>query len=219
MSVLDSVNLSPLQRNTLEQATARYETEVENLASYLGERGIDRGAAISRRLGYVSSPMPGHERFVGYVALPYLTAGGGVVAIKFRCARSHDCKAVGCQRYDAPAGQGARLYGADTLANGGETAAVVEGEFKAIIVQRMLGIPAVGTSAGVWMDHWPRTLADFQKVLVIADNDDPGLKHAKDKVLKSLPQGQLVVPPAEFPKIDDWIVSQGADAVREAIGL
>jgi hypothetical protein len=162
--------------------------------------------------------MPGHERFTGWVSLPYVTPAG-VVAMKFRCASDHDCKAEGCQRYDAPAGQKAKLYGAGDLVNGGDVAAVVEGELKAVAVKQGLGIPAVATSAGQWLEHWPRTLADYDRVLVIADNDDAGLKHAKDKVLKSLPQGRLVVPPSEFPKIDDWLLAVGADAVREAIGL
>ena len=139
--------------------------------------------------------------------------------MKFRCIKPHDCKAEGCQRYDAPAGQKAKLYGAGDLVNGGDVAAVVEGELKAIMVKQELGIPAVGTSAGQWLEHWPRTLADFEKVLIIADNDDAGLKHAKDKVLKSLPQGRLVVPPNEHLKIDDWLLAVGAEEVRSAIGL
>ena len=202
----------------MEQATARYAANVYSLASYLDARGIGEQAAISARLGLVSDPVVGHERFVGWMSIPYVTPAGPV-AMKFRCVSDHDCKDVGCQRYDAPAGQKARLYGAHTLIQGGEVAAVAEGEFKQIVVHNVLGIPAVSTSAGAWLDHYPRTLADYGKVLVIADNDDPGLKHAKDKVLKSLPQGQLVVPPAEFPKIDDWIASVGPDEVKEAIGL
>jgi DNA primase len=142
-----------------------------------------------------------------------------VVALKFRCLRHEDCKAEGCQRYDAPSGQKAKLYGAGDLANGGDVAAVVEGEFKAIAVAQELGIPAVGTSAGQWLEHWPRTLADFERVLVIADNDDAGVKHAKDKVLKTLPQGRLIVPPIEYPKVDDWLAGVGTDEVRKAIGL
>ena len=191
---------------------------VDQAGAFLSARGVTRDTAISRHLGCVSDPAPGHERFKGWLAIPYVT-NGGVVAMKFRCIKHGDCKAEGCQRYDAPAGQKARLFGAADLANGGDVAAVVEGEFKAMMVQQDLGIPAVSSSAGVWMEHWPRTLADFDRVLVIADNDDAGLKHAKDKVLKSLPQGRLVVPPGEHPKVDDWLVAVGADEVRKAIGL
>lgn len=152
------------------------------------------------------------------LSIPFLTAAG-VVAMKFRCIEAHDCKAEGCQRYDAPAGQKARLYNASALAKGGPVAAVVEGEFKAMAVHDQLGVPAVGTSAGVWMDHWPRCLADFDRVLVISDNDEAGLKHARGKVLKTMQNAELVVPPEEHPKIDDWINAVGVETVRRALDV
>jgi len=216
--LLDSLIPNGSQLAFLTEAAKRYAMTVDQAGAFLSARGVTRDTAISRHLGYVSEPAPGHERFKGWVAIPYVT-NGGVVAMKFRCCKDHDCKAESCQRYDAPAGQKARLYGAADLASGGDVAAVVEGEFKAIVVSQELGIPAVSTSAGQWLEHWPRTLADFDRVLVIADNDDAGMKHAKDKVLKSLPQGRLVVPPSEHPKVDDWLHDVGADEVRKAIGL
>lgn len=214
--------LSSVQKNSLETATAKYQASVGDLASYLLGRGISKQAALDSRLGCVSDPEPGHERFRGWLAIPFIT-DAGVVAMKFRCASDHHCKAVDCQRYDAPAGQKARLFNAGVLAQGGEVCAVVEGEIKAIVTTHELGIPAVGTSAGVWLDHWPRCLADYDRVLVIADNDikadgsNPGVRHAK-KVLATLPQGELVTPPPGID-IDDWIVRDGAEAVRERIGL
>lgn len=218
MSVLDSLSLSPSLRESLARATAEFEKNVEDLASFLEPRGIGRADAISARLGRASE-WPGFERFAGMMAIPYTRPGNAVVAIKFRCIKPHDCKAEGCQRYDAPAGQAARLYGADHLLRAGDVAAVVEGELKARVVTDTLGVPAVGTSAGVWLDHWPRTLADFDRVLVIADNDEAGLKHAKGKVLKTIPNAELIVPPAEFPKIDDWIVATDVATVRKALGI
>lgn len=213
--------LSVSQRNSLQTAAEKYAQNVEGLRSYLGARGISHDTATRvAHLGHVLEPEPGHERFEGWMSLPYVTPAG-VVAMKFRCISDHDCHAVGCQRYDAPSGQKARLYGAGSLAHtDSPIAAVVEGEFKAMVVQQELGIPAVGTSAGLWREHWARCLADFDEVLVIADNDDAGVKHAKDKVLKALPhQGRLVVPPLEFPKIDDWLITVGAETVKKEIGL
>lgn len=222
--MLDSLTLSASQKLTLEQATARYEANVEVLGSYLDGRGISRDAATSQRLGCVSDPIAGHERFEGMLALPYLTASGAVVGFKMRCVKDHDCKAEHCQRYDTPSGQKTRLYNAGVLASGGEVCAVVEGEIKAIVCTHVLGVPAVGTPAGSWLEHWPRALADFDKVLVIADNDvkedgsNPGLKHAKDKVMKTLPNAELVVPPPGVD-LDQWVLDAGAPAVRKAMGL
>lgn len=221
MSSLDSLMLPAERRNSLERATAAAEKNLglPEVGSFLEPRGITFEAASASRLGCLSEPIPGFERFVGMLAIPYLTGSGAVVAIKYRCIRDHDCKAEGCQRYDAPDGQKAKLYNAGALAKPGAIAAVVEGELKARVVSDVLGIPAVGTSAGVWMDHWPRCLADFDRVLVIADNDEPGLKHAKGKVLKTISGAELVVPPADHPKIDDWINEVGVEPVRKALNV
>lgn len=216
--MLEQLMLSAAQRNSLERVTAAGEKNVDLLRSFLEPRGIEREDAIGARLGCLSESVPGYERFQGKLVIPYLS-GSGPVAVKFRCIEPHDCKAVDCQRYDAPDGQKARLYNAGVLVNGGSTVAVVEGELKARVVTDRLGIPAVGTSAGVWMEHWARCLADYDRVLVIADNDDAGLKHAKSKVMKAISRAELIVPPLSSPKIDDWFVAEGADAVRQAIGL
>lgn len=214
--MLEQLMLSASQRNALERVTASAETNVDLLASFLEPRGITREAAASARLGCLSEHIPGYERFIGWMCIPYVSVSG-VVGLKFRCIEHEDCKAVECQRYDAPAGSKPRLYNAGALANGGEVMAVVEGELKARVVSDVLGIPAVGTSAGQWMEWWPRCFADYERVLVIADNDDAGLKHAKGKVLKTISRAELIVPPNDNPKIDDWTVAVGADVVRTAI--
>ena len=219
---LDSQLLSASQRSSLAEATARYEKNVEAAASFLAARGIDKAVALSYRLGVVSEPVAGHERFQGWLSVPYVTKGG-TVAIKFRCIRDHDCEAERCQRYDAPAGQRVRLFNARVCDEGGDIGAVVEGEFKAIAVTERLGIPAVSTSAGIWLDHWPRCMSNFDRVVVIADNDvksdesNPGMKHAQ-KVRKSIEGADLLVPPPGL-KIDDWINRDGAEAVRKELGL
>jgi hypothetical protein len=221
--VLDSLLLSSSQRASLDQATALYHSNVEALGSYLEPRGISRGAALSAHLGLVSDPIPGHERFKGWMSIPYLTQAG-TVAMKFRCIADHDCKAEHCQRYDAPSGQKARLFNAGVLAKGGEVCAVLEGELKALVCTHEVGVPAVGTSAGIWLEHWPRCFADFNRVVVIADNDqkedgsNPGLKHAKDKVMKTLPNAELVIPPPGV-QLDEWVLAEGVEMVRKAMGL
>lgn len=214
--------LSASQKSLLDEATRRYESNVLAAASYLEARGVAPEEATSYRLGVVSDPVVGHERFIGMLAIPYAT-GAGTVAMKFRCIKDHDCKAEQCQRYDAPAGQKTRLYNAQALATGGDIAAVVEGEFKAICCSSKLGIPAVGTNAGTWLDHWSRCFGDFDRVLVIADNDvhedgsNPGRKHA-EKVVKAVPGAELVLPPPGV-QLDDWVLQEGAESVLERIGL
>lgn len=217
---LDSLILSNSVRSFLEEATSRYEANVNQAASYLIGRGLDQGAATGARLGVVSDPMPGHERFRGMVSIPYLTPAG-VVAIKFRCAEPHDCKAEGHEKYNAPTGQKARLYGVQALHTKGDTVAIVEGEFSSIVMTHVVGIPTVGTPSTQWHDHWTRCFSDYERVLVIADNDlkpdgsNPGEKHAK-KVVSAVPNARLILPPPGLDP-DEWIQVEGADVVRKKV--
>lgn len=221
--MLDSLLPSSAQLNSLERATARYHENVEAVASFLVSRGIGKEAAYEQRLGLVSDPLPGHERFAGHMSLPYQTVGG-VVAIKFRCIADHNCKDVGCQRYDQPSGQKVHLFNAGVLATTkADVVAVCEGELDAILCTHELGIPAVGTAAGTWLDHYPRCFADFEEVVIIADHDvkpdgsSPGIKHAK-RVQATISRSRIVVPPAGLD-LGEWVAQEGREAVLKGIGL
>lgn len=222
--MLDSLLPSVAQRNSLETAATRYAENVEALASFLRARGIGREAASAQLLGLVSDPVPGHERFAGWMSVPYVTPGG-VLAMKFRCIADHNCKDVGCQRYDQPAGQKVHLFNAGVLASTkSDVVAVCEGELDAILCTHELGIPAVGTAAGTWLDHYPRCFADFEEVVIIADHDvkfdkngrefSPGRKHA-EKVRSTVPNSRIVLPPPGAD-LGEWFLAEGREAVLKA---
>jgi hypothetical protein len=216
--VLDSLTLAESQRVFLERATAAYERDVDALGPFLVGRGITREAAVSARLGRVSEPEPGHERFAGMMSIPYVLPSG-VVAMKFR--RLDD----GTPKYDGPSGQGARLYNAGVIASThSNIIAICEGELDALVCTSVVGVPGVGRpGGGTWLDHWSRCFADFERVLIVADNDDkedgsnPGLKSAK-AVQKRVPNSQIVLPPLGMD-LGEWVLHDGADAVRKAMGL
>lgn len=217
--MLDSLTLSVSQRNSLETATAKYEEGRDRLASYLASRGIDQAGASRLRLGFVSEAVPGHERFVGMMAIPYLTPAGPV-AIKFR---NLDPDSLG-PKYDGPSGQHARLYNVSALLDTTtDTAVICEGELDAAVCSVTVGVPAVGTPGTTWLDHFPRCFADFDRVLIVADNDNkadgsnPGLKHAKH-VQSTISRSRIVMPPLGMD-LGEWFLSAGADAVREGLGL
>lgn len=215
--MLDSLVPSSSQRSSLAEALARYSGNVDQAASYLAARGVSREAAQEFRLGVCVEPAPGHERFDGMLSIPYLDAYGDPVAVKFRRLNDDDRP-----KYDAPAGQKARLFNARVCAEGGPVVLVCEGEMSALIASAQLGVAAVGTPGTQWHPHWGRCLADFDRIVVVADHDakedgsDPGLAHAK-KVRKAL-DAELVLPPEQMD-LDEWIVSAGADTVRKALGL
>lgn len=228
--MLDLLALSKSQRGFLAEAAERYHQTVEDVAPYLASRGVTREAAVSFRLGGVSDPMPGHERFRGMVSIPYLSPNG-VLGFKFRCTMNHEgtCKENGHAKYDSPSGQGARLYNVNAFHEGGDVIAIVEGEMKALICSSLVGVPAVGTPGTQWVKehpHWPRCFADYERVIVVADHDldengkqDPGkgVGHAK-KIVSTLQGADLVVPPPGLD-LDEWVLRDGVDAVRKAMGL
>lgn len=149
------------------------------------------------------------------LSIPYITPAG-VVAIKFRRLEGEGSK------YDGPS-QKARLYNAGVLVDGGSVVAVCEGELDAVVAEAALGIPAVATPGTSWLPHWGRALADFDRVLVVADHDakedgsDPGRKHA-DKLVKEIHNAELVLPPAGLD-LGEWIQQDGAESVRKVAGL
>lgn len=209
--------LSPSLSASLLEATERYSRSVAAAAFYLEGRGVTEQVALSFRLGVVSDPIPGHERFAGMLAIPYLTPRG-VVAMKFR--RFDGTEGA---KYDSPLGQKLRLFNAQSLASGGDVALICEGEFDTIAATSALGVPAVGTPGTNWFDHWPRCFGDFDRVVIVADNDkkedesNPGVKHAQ-KIAKSISGAEVVLPPMGLD-LSEWIQGHGVEAVRGALDI
>lgn len=218
---LDGLISSAERKRSLAQTAARYHQNVIAAAFYLEGRGLGPDDATSHLLGVVSDPIPEHSRFTGMLSIPYVTHDEGVIGFKFR--RIDDSEGP---KYDSPAGQKAHLYNARSLAEGGSVAVVCEGELDAVAAQSALSVPAVGVpGVSTWQGnpHWARCFSDFDRVLVIADNDvkedgsNPGMKLAQ-RIVKDVAGAELVTPP---PGLDmtDWLLQDGPESVREALGL
>ena len=199
-------------RASLTARAERYAQTIDRAASYLAARGIDRELAASFHLGVVSDPEPHDERFTGMLSIPYLTHRGDVLALKFRRMAGDGPK------YDSPSGQKQRLFNARSLVAGGDTAVILEGELDCIIASRVLEVPCVGTPGTNWMPAWTRCFADFERVLVVCDNDvkddgtNPGRRHG-EKLVKQIPNAEMVLPPAGHD-FNSWVLDAGADVVR-----
>lgn len=214
------------QRRFLEDATATYQRQLEQDASlcstdareYLAERWFDARTYPRYRLGVVAAPRPGHEHVTGRLAIPYLTPAG-VVDIKFRCIAGHVCKDVKCPKYIATEGGGNRLYNARAVLATTELAVICEGEFDAMAVSAMAGIPAVGyPGADTWArnTHWPRVFAGLD-VVVVADGDKAGTTAAK-AVARTLDSARVVHMP-DGEDANSMIVKEGPEAFRERLGI
>jgi len=166
--------LSKEQRRYLERATLTYAENLDVAAGWLEGRGIDLAHARSRGLGVVTDPLPGHESYVGRLAIPYLT-DVGPVNMNFRCMEDHNCKEIPHhKKYLKRKGSGTNLYGVQSASWADDWIVVTEGEIDALIWQQ-IGVPAIGVpGAENWKDYWVNVFEDFSRVYLAEDGDDAG---------------------------------------------
>lgn len=194
------MRLTKEQRISLESQTARYENNLHLAEGYLAGRGITQHTAVTARLGVVDEPVQGDRDAEGNrLSIPYLTRSG-VVDVRYRCIRDHDCGEAGHAKYLGRAGASLRIYGVGSLVEAGSWICVTEGELDALVL-RQLGHPAVGLpGAESWKPHWRLLFEDFSRIIVFGDGDDAGQRFAKNLAagfpqtveISMMPQGQDV---------------------------
>ena len=203
-------------RHSLEEATTQYQGKRETVVTYLAARGLPESTADAFRLGYVQSPVTGHEQYQGRLAIPYLTRGG-VVALRFRCLRKHDCKQSGCPKYLSMDNARPHLYNVADLFSPIPYIGIAEGELDAIALHSA-GIPAVGVAGvSMWRSHFTRLFTGYTQVLVFADGDDAGKGLAKN-LTQVLDNARIVHLP-EGVDVNDVYQTEGPQALRERAGL
>lgn len=206
------------QTKSLLEAVTHYSQALsDEAAAYLEGRGISREIAQQFMLGSVSDPINGHEQFNGWISIPYVTALGMCVSVKFR--RLDDGK----PKYGQPLGQKLHLYNvADTLADSGRIV-VTEGELDAVIVSGVLGIPAVGVpGVAAWKPFYTKLFTGFDTIYVVGDNDikedgsNPGAEFAK-RVAGEINNSQIVQLPAGMD-ITDFYLAHGKEQTTNLVG-
>lgn len=169
------------------------------------------------RLGYVGDPLPGHEQFRGYLAIPYLRWSQehkwAVVSIRFRCLEQHDHKGHG--KYMTAAGDRPRLFNTLALLKDSPKVAITEGEIDAITAQ-VCGIPAVGVPGSqAWQPHFREPFLGYRDVYVLADGDDAGMTFA-NTVASTLPNAKVIpMPPGE--DVNSLVGAKGKEALLERL--
>lgn len=182
--------LSESQREALEEATASYQEAVTgDAARWLVARGIDRATAATFRLGVVGDPMPGHERFRGMLAIPYLDRAGAPLQLRFRCFQDHEHRDFFHGKYNSVAGDPVRIFNVRAVHEAKDVISVTEGEFDAMILEK-IGLRAVAVpGANLWRPHFRRVLAGFSRIHVWGDPDEAGADFT-NKVTRSLRQAK-----------------------------
>lgn len=184
--------LSVSQRETLEEATRAYEGALTaEVAQYLHARGLGREEATSARLGVVADPFPGHAKYRGMLAIPYLDRNGKPLTIRFRCLQEHNHRDFFHGKYNTLKDDIPRMYGIDSIHQAGDEIHITEGELDRAIL-RKLGLYAVAApGANMWAGRHRRMLAGFSKVWVWGDPDEAGAEFSA-KICRQLRTAKAV---------------------------
>lgn len=205
--------LSESLRQSLATATVRYNAAVDQAADYLGQRGITKDVADKHLLGFVTPENVdvGHDSYVNRLVIPYLTPTG-VVDVRFRSI-SDDAG----PKYLGRPGAELQMYNVMAFQDPSDVIAICEGELDTIVAG-MCGIPAVGL-AGVnaWKPFYTRAFLDYQRVIVLADGDQPGREMGK-RIAQQIDHA-IVVSMPDGMDVNSTFLAEGADAVRRRIGV
>ena len=202
---------SALQKELLGRAVEKYAANISQAEDYLRSRGIPLEVARLARLGVVVEPDAGHEAFTGRLSIPYITKTG-VVDLRFRSLNP----AVE-PKYMGMTGAETRMYNVIDVEKAGDYIGVCEGELDTLTLSACVGFPCVGVpGANSWKRHYTRLLADFERVFVFADGDQPGTEFARG-LARELPVTIVQFPDGE--DVNSFYVSQGADAIWQKVGL
>ncbi|GAA0406371.1 topoisomerase [Streptomyces luteireticuli] len=225
---------SELLKADLVEAAKRYSSRYEESPAelYVVQRGL--GHMANRfRLGYVSSPIAGHEQYRGRLAIPYLRPAGGirsVATIRFRCIADTCIKAPdgsflpperethdGHAKYLSLPGHSPRLYNTWALIRPSPYIVVGEGEFDPM-ASESADVPAIGPpGVATWRDHFAPALAGYEVVFSIGDGDPAGRKF-NEEMASRLPN----VKPIDLGDgydINRYVQEHGCEAFRTKLGV
>lgn len=194
---------SALQKELLGKATEKYGASIYLAEDYLRNRGIPIEVARLAQLGVVGEPEVGHEAYVGRLAIPYVTKTG-VVDLRFRSLNP----AVE-PKYMGLTGAETKMYNVLDIEKANNFIGVCEGELDTVTMSGCIGIPCIGVpGANSWKKHYTRLLADFERVFVFADGDQPGTEFARS-LARELPVTIIQLPDGH--DVNSMFVQEGAD--------
>lgn len=211
--------LTKLQLESLAKVAKDYHKALSAEAiAYLVARGISKEAAQYAQLGLITGDYAPHSSYAGWLSIPYIVVGEGVVGFKFRRLGE------GNPKYGAPTNQKSHLYNVRDLEEESDVLVICEGEFDTLIVSQILKVPAVGCpGVASWKQHFGKMVIGYDRVLIVGDNDDkadgtnPGQDFAR-RVAQEVPNSQIVQLPSGMD-ITDCYLTEGPDKLRERLGL
>ena len=202
---------SGLQKELLGIAAATYAESISLAEDYLASRGIPLEVARLASLGVVAKPETGHEAYVGRLSIPYITKTG-VVDLRFRSLNP----AVE-PKYMGMTGAETKMYNVLDVERASDYIAVCEGEIDTLTLSRIIGIPCVGVpGANSWKKHYTRLLADFERVFIFADGDQPGTEFARS-LARELPV--TIIQSPDGHDVNSLFLQEGKDYFYSKLGI
>jgi len=210
--------LSQEQAKSLQEAAHHYAEAISDEAlAYLAGRGISEEVAARYRLGTITDPIEGHQGYEGWISIPYFTALDLCVGFKFR--RLDDGK----PKYGSPVGQKTHLFNVVATMSATKSIVICEGEFDAIIMDSVVGVPAVGVpGVAAWKPFYPKLFGGFDVVYILGDNDvkedgtNPGAEFSR-RVAGEVLNSQIVQLPPGMDITDFYLVN-GKEVTANLVG-
>lgn len=210
--------LSNAQKNSLEKRVAAYHSQLflddTGLLDYLiDDRGLEPETLSQFQLGAVVHPEASDEPALGKIAIPYLTMNGPV-SLRFRRGPEGDGP-----KYWQPVGTNITMFNVNELVKHQRWIAVCEGEIDCITAVQA-GIPAVGIpGVNAWKDHYPTLFEGYERVIILADNDDKGQgEEFAKKVAGEVPNPAIIKLP-DGEDVNSFYVKHGAKELRALLKL
>jgi hypothetical protein len=226
---------SSTQKEFLARATKEYKASLPGSPAeeYLARRRLltpENQAALSRfQIGFVDNPLPGHEWYKGWLAIPYLRfapgrddlplKGWSVAGMKFRCLENHEgtCSENNHDKYRGHTGANTHIFITLDLQNTDDEIAICEGEIDAITAH-LCGIPSIGIP-GVqnWKNHYFRLLKGYKKLWMFADGDSYGEGLAR-KIEERMGDKLSVIKMPDGEDVSSMVGKYGKEALLRGMG-
>lgn len=203
----------------LAQATETYSKALRGSPAdeYLTTmRGLSADSKTYFRLGYVADPLPGHEKYRGHLAVPYVTRAG-IVATRFR--RIGDGTGP---KYLSEPGEESRLYHPEGFFRHERYICLCEGEIDTMTAFQV-GLPAVGVpGANSWARFFYRAFDGYDAVFILADQDDKGAGQGFAEKVAGQIKAARIIPmthQGQGHDVNSLVMEHGAEALISKIGV
>lgn len=209
MGALSSVEKKSLERRVAAYHSQLFSPEGTDLLDYLTDvRGLEPETLERFQLGAVVSPEDSDEPARGKIAIPYLTRSGPV-ALRFR----RGPEGTG-PKYWQPPKSTITIFNTAELVKHQKWIVVCEGEIDCMTAVQA-GLPAIGIpGASAWKPHYFTLFEGYERVMILADNDDKGAgKDFAAKVAEEVPAPAVILMP-DGEDVNSFYVKHGAAELR-----